>query len=233
MRLEGESNKCQIASSEGERGTQTCIPNEQKNLDGIHLYAVPAGRVFMFAPVFVGEIFHLDHVTGSSNKHIYLEVISLEPRVFDIFNFFNREESKDLVNRAMAEKSKSHRIKRSTTGASTNSVNSRRTSESGFDTSGKTAIKIKQRCFEALGFDEYIESHSDGLQILRYNVSKAYNSHLDFIEDNSGQLKHDYESAGTGGNRFATVLLYMSGDHDGGETVFPRAVPTNVQACSV
>lgn len=40
-----------------------------------------------------------------------------------------------------------------------------------------------RRCFDALGFDEYIEAHSDGLQILRYNVSKAYNSHLDWIED--------------------------------------------------
>jgi len=55
-------------------------------------------------------------------------------------------------------------------------------------------------------------------------VSKAYNSHLDFIEDNGGQLKHDYESKGTGGNRYATILLYMSdlGDDDGGETVFPH-----------
>jgi len=35
----------------------------------------------------------------------------------------------------------------------------------------------------ALGFDEYIEAHTDGLQILRYNISKAYNSHLDWIDD--------------------------------------------------
>ena len=40
-----------------------------------------------------------------------------------------------------------------------------------------------RRCFSALGFDKYEESYSDGLQILRYNVSKAYNSHLDWIED--------------------------------------------------
>lgn len=43
-------------------------------------------------------------------------------------------------------------------------------------------------------------------------------------------MKHDYESAGTGGNRFATILLYMSdlGENDGGETVFPYGEPTNV-----
>jgi len=43
-------------------------------------------------------------------------------------------------------------------------------------------------------------------------------------------LKHDYDSGGTGGNRFATILLYMSdlGEDDGGETVFPHGIPTNI-----
>jgi hypothetical protein len=126
-------------------------PNE------IHLYAVPAGRVFMFAASHVGEIFDLPHVPGADQRSIYLEVLSLEPRVFDVFNFFSREESQDLVDRAIAEKSESHRIKRSTTGAGSHSVNSRRTSESGFDTHGKTATIVKKRCFKALGFDEYWE----------------------------------------------------------------------------
>jgi hypothetical protein len=126
---------------EGDETTQTCVASEP----AFHLYAVPAGRVFMFAPSYVGEIFHLPHVPGASDKAIYLEVMSLEPRVFDVFNFFNRDESKELVDRAIAEKSESHKIKRSTTGASDKAVNSKRTSESGFDTSGKTALKIK-RC---------------------------------------------------------------------------------------
>jgi len=213
---------------EGDEATETCIASTTTK--AVHLYSVPAGRVFMFAPSYVGEIFDLPHVPGSSDKSIYLEVLSLRPRVFDVFNFFNREESEELVDKANNEKSETHRIKRSTTGASDKAVNSKRTSESGFDTSGKTAMKIKRRCFDALGFDEYIESHSDGLQILRYNVSKAYNSHLDWIEDPSGQLKHDYESGGTGGNRFATILLYMSdlGETDGGETVFPYGIPSNI-----
>lgn len=113
-------------------------------LKEIHLYAVPAGRVFMFAPSHVGEIFYLPHVNGALNKPIYLEVLNLEPRVFDVFNFFSREESKELVDRAIAETKESHRIKRSTTGAQSKSVNSRRTSESGFDTHGKTAVKVKK-----------------------------------------------------------------------------------------
>ena len=212
--------ECDIDSN----GQQTC-PVSQSTLR--HIYAVPAGKVFMFAPSYIGEIFHLPHVEGSESMTIYLEVMSLVPRVFDVFNFFSRAESEDLVQRAIAETTESHRIKRSSTGASGYNLNSKRTSESGFDTHGETAVKVKKRCFKLLGFDQYWESHGDGLQILRYNISKAYNSHLDWIEDKTGELEHDFESGGTGGNRFATILMYMSdmGPEDGGETVFPKGWP--------
>lgn len=54
-------------------------------------------------------------------------------------------------------------------------------------------------------------------------------SHMDWI-DGDDSLEHDYESAAKGGNRFATILLYMSdlGEMDGGETVFTEAWPANV-----
>jgi hypothetical protein len=128
---------------QGDAESQTCTVEENTQRE-FHLYAVPAGRVFMFAPAFIGEIFELPHVEGSDNKNIHLEVLSLSPRVFDVFNFFSREESQDLVDRAVAETSESHRIKRSSTGASGYNINSRRTSESGFDTHGKTAVKVKK-----------------------------------------------------------------------------------------
>ena len=45
-------------------------------------------------------------------------------------------------------------------------------------------------------------------------------------------LEHDFDSSAKGGNRFATILLYMSdlGPDDGGETVFSRAYPPDVDA---
>jgi hypothetical protein len=63
-----------------------------------------------------------------------------------------------------------------------------------------------------LGFDEYIESHADGLQILRYNLTKAYIPHLDWIDGND-QLAHDYESGLKGGNRYVINInqLPMAG----------------------
>jgi hypothetical protein len=43
-----------------------------------------------------------------------------------------------------------------------------------------------RRCLQFLGFDEYYESHTDGLQILRYNLTKAYTTHMDYL-DSSGK----------------------------------------------
>lgn len=211
-----------------ENATGACSANDTcSSSPELHLYAVPGGRVFMHAPSYVGEIFELPHVKGPKGLPVSLEVISVEPRVFDVHNFFTKDESAELVRRALEEKSESHRIKRSSTGAQGKTVNSQRTSENGFDTDGKTAVGVKKRCLEILGYDEYIESHGDGLQILRYNKTTAYIPHMDWIDDQSGRLKHNYDSAGKGGNRYATILLYMSDleEGDGGETLFAKGWP--------
>ena len=49
---------------------------------------------------------------------------------------------------------------------------------------------------------------------------------MDFL-DLDESLEHDYDSSKKGGNRFATILLYMTDleEKDGGETVFTKAWP--------
>lgn len=53
---------------------------------------------------------------------------------------------------------------------------------------------------------------------------------MDWIEDKAKKSEHDFDSSMVGGNRFATILMYMSdlGPDDGGETVFPKAWPHDV-----
>lgn len=119
--------------------SQTCAAQNM-----LHLYAAPAGRVFMFAPSFVGETFTINHVKDADEKIITLEVLSLEPRVFDIVNFFNEQESNELVEKALKETSETYRFHRSTTGTSGASVFNKRTSENAWDTHGATALKVKR-----------------------------------------------------------------------------------------
>mmetsp|Transcript_28100 Transcript_28100/g.59083 ORF Transcript_28100/g.59083 Transcript_28100/m.59083 type:complete len:672 (-) Transcript_28100:131-2146(-) len=211
-------------TSDGTCGSTDVAETSRREL---HLYAVQAGRVFIFAPKYVGEIIELPHVKVPGDLPVWLEVISLQPRVFDIFNFFNREESEKIVEKALKETTETHRMKRSSTGASGYNVNSQRTSENGFDTHGTEAQAVKHRCMDVLGFDTYTESFTDGLQVLRYNKTTAYIPHLDWIDDHHKKEEHNFDSAGLGSNRFATILLYMTdlNEGDGGETVFTHGWP--------
>ena len=54
----------------------------------------------------------------------------------------------------------------------------------------------------------------------------SYTPHMDYM-DLDDRLPHDYDSAHKGGNRYSTILLYMTdqGEKDGGETVFTEAWP--------
>jgi len=232
----GDQGECKM-DDEKKNDQSTCSSSSSSDDDDddnddsarkeLHLYAVSAGRVFMFAPKYVGEVFELPHVKGPEGLPVSLEVMSLTPRVFDIYNFFNRAESKAIVDKALKETSETHRMKRSSTGASGYNLNSKRTSENGFDTHGKEAMIVKHRCMDILGFDEYVESLTDGLQVLRYNLTTGYFPHMDWIDDRYKKEEHNFDSAGVGSNRFATILLYMSDleEGDGGETLFSHGWP--------
>jgi len=207
----------------------TCSSSNEKEL---HLYAVPAGRVFMFAPAHVGETFTLSHVHSVNpdiSPHIELEVISLSPRLFEVKNFFTKDDAQNLIDNILQETVEDFKLRRSSTGATGYSVNSHRTSEGGFDTSSHKAMEIKRRCFSVLGFDYYDDNFADGLQILRYNHTGAYVSHHDYLDDPNNDDEHDYDSAYVGTNRFATMLLYFNtlSNGEGGETVFPNASPAD------
>ena len=56
-----------------------------------------------------------------------------------------------------------------------------RTSDNAFVTNTTTAMKLKKRCFKLLGVPEYDERQCDGMQVLRYNQTTAYTTHLDYF----------------------------------------------------
>lgn len=205
-----------------ERGVRVTSCNDL--VAGQRLFLVPQNRLFVFAPHSVGHKVVLDHVRGAGDRPIVLETINESPRVFHIHNFFSEAEATALVDFALNEQNEEMKLKRSSTGTQGYHVNRLRTSENAFDTSSPTSRELQARGFELLGIRPYDETFADGIQVLRYNVSKAYISHMDWIEPPANS-EHNWDSAGTGANRFATILLYLSDVEEGGETVFPNASP--------
>ena len=68
--------------------------------------------------------------------------------------------------------------------------------------------------------DDDVEAHhhsiAESLQVVRYRAGEEYTAHHDFVYP-SQQLWYQP-------TRFATLLLYLNDDFEGGHTVFPRAV---------
>ena len=197
------------------------------------LHIVPFQRVFLFPTMGVGMNRTLKHVDShftslfpyEKGRTMTLETLAEEPRVFKIHNFFSSEEADFLVDYAQKITDADLKLRRSSTGSTGYNINPVRTSENAFDSMSHVAISLKQRGFSMLGLPRYDEELADGLQILRYNQSTAYISHLDWIDGNSD---HDYNSALDGTNRYATIFLYLTDVEEGGETIFPQARPPSV-----
>ena len=143
-------------------------------LPTLEIYAVPAGRVFMFAPRFVGEVLTIDHVRGASNKSVSLTALSIRPRVWEISNFLNLADAADLVRQALIRDGESIMLKPSTVDGSEGSyLHNMRTSETGWLTTGEPVESLKRRATSLLGFDR----HSDGYGESTYpptNVSQRF-----------------------------------------------------------
>jgi prolyl 4-hydroxylase len=63
-------------------------------------------------------------------------------------------------------------------------------------------------------------NHGEGLQVLHYGPGGEYRPHLDYFDPAMpGSAVHQV----SGGQRTATLILYLNDVDEGGETVFPRA----------
>ncbi|KAG6767101.1 hypothetical protein POTOM_028280 [Populus tomentosa] len=140
----------------------------------------------------------------------WVEVISWEPRAFIYHNFLTKAECDYLINLA-----KPHMQKSMVVSSSGKSKDSRvRTSSGTFLPRGRDKIirDIEKRIAD---FSFIPAEHGEGLQILHYEVGQKYEPHFDYFMD-------DYNTE-NGGQRIATVLMYLSDVEEGGETVFPSA----------
>jgi len=225
QKVKDEETNC--IPDDNDNAEETCSSSTILATSELHLYAVPFGRLFIFAPSHVGEIFDLSHIVSPLGSPISLQVIALAPRIFELFNFFSKHEAEEVIEHILQETSETHKMQRSATGATGHNIIDKRTSENGFDVASKSAVALKRRGLEVLGFDEYQETFTDGLQVLRYNQSQAYINHDDYIATNDLTDEHDYQSQNIGSNRYATILLYLSDipEDGGGKTVFPSVWP--------
>ncbi|KAK7360264.1 hypothetical protein VNO77_02247 [Canavalia gladiata] len=141
----------------------------------------------------------------------WVEIISWEPRAFLYHNFLTKEECEYLISIAKPNMHKSTVVD-SETGKSKDSRV--RTSSGTFLRRGRD--KIVQNIEKRIADFTFIPiDNGEGLQVLHYEVGQKYEPHYDYFMDEFNTKN--------GGQRIATVLMYLTDVEEGGETVFPSA----------
>ncbi|CAM8899986.1 unnamed protein product [Rhodiola kirilowii] len=161
--------------------------------------------------IFRNQFIIRNHEDGHNQEERLTQVISWEPRAVIYHNFLSKAECEHLINISEPHLEKSTVVNPRTG----ESVDSRaRTSYGTFIDRHQDAIvsSIEKSISE---FTFIPEENGEGIQVLRYEVGQQYVPHQDYFSDEFNTKN--------GGQRIATVLMYLSNVEEGGETVFPLA----------
>ncbi len=136
------------------------------------------------------------------------------PRVVVFANLLTDEECDAVVAAARVRLARSETVAAQKEGSE---VNAARTSEGMFFERGENEVvkRIEARIAALL---RWPLRHGEGLQVLRYRVGAEYQPHYDYFDPRHASSKAILER---GGQRVATLVMYLNTPTRGGATVFP------------
>ncbi|XP_057866503.1 probable prolyl 4-hydroxylase 3 [Cryptomeria japonica] len=180
----------------------------------IWVFSVPVKRTPYQISRQLSESIAADYAKRSDGKDEpkeRVEVLSWEPRAFLYHNFLAKDECEYLINIAKPHMVKSMVVDSKTGGSMDSNV---RTSSGWFLNRGQDKIirRIEKRIAD---FSHIPVEHGEGLHVLHYEVEQKYDAHYDYFSDTI--------NVKNGGQRGATMLMYLSDVEKGGETVFPQS----------
>ena len=138
------------------------------------------------------------------------------PRVMVLGGFLSEAECDALMALAQPRLTRSETVDNGTGGSE---VNAARTSEGMFFERGEAAViqRIEQRIAHLVNWPV---DHGEGLQILRYRPGAEYRPHHDYFDPAHAGSK---TILARGGQRVATLVMYLNTPASGGATTFPDA----------
>ncbi|KXZ48876.1 hypothetical protein GPECTOR_25g461 [Gonium pectorale] len=153
-----------------------------------------------------------------------IETISWNPRAFVHHNFLTEAECDHLVHIGTQRVSRSLVVD-SATGQS--KLDDIRTSYGAAFSRAEDPViaEIEERIAE---WTHIPPAHGEPIQILRYENGQKYDAHWDWFDD---PVHHKMYLSD--GNRYATVLLYLSEVEEGGETNLPLADPIDLSVQAI
>ncbi|XVE81095.1 hypothetical protein DITRI_Ditri15bG0035700 [Diplodiscus trichospermus] len=141
------------------------------------------------------------------------EVISWSPRIIVLHSFLSSEEC-DYLRAIARPRLQVSTVVDTRTGKGIKS--NVRTSSGMFLSPTERKYPMIQAIEKRISvFSQIPAEHGELIQVLRYEKGQFYKPHHDYFSD-TFNLKR-------GGQRIATMLMYLSDDVEGGETYFPKA----------
>lgn len=154
----------------------------------------------------------IQEIRQSENQ--WTEILSWEPRAFLYHNFLSKLECEYLINRAKPQMKQFSANLKHYSAKYYNRTARTRTISGTFLQRGSDDIisAIDKRIAD---FSFIPSEHSEDLQVLHYEVGQRSAPHFDYFLDRSNTKN--------GGQRIATMVMYLSDVDEGGETIFPNA----------
>lgn len=142
-----------------------------------------------------------------------VEQVSWSPRAFLYRGFLSDEECEAMISGTTGRMQNSNVVDNETGKSKSSNV---RTSTGSFYLRG--ANDVISRVEKRIAHVSFIPvENGEGIQILHYEDGQEYKPHNDYFHDAYNAVPEK------GGQRVATVLMYLTTPEEGGETVFPKA----------
>jgi len=171
-------------------------------------------------PAHAGDRLALD----AGDRQVNAITVLRDPPLLVLEGLLSRDECQALIKAAAPRMSRSLTVDVKTGGEETNQA---RTSEGMFFERGESEIisRIEARIGKLLGWPV---ENGEGLQVLRYGPGAEYKPHYDYFDPaepgTAGILQR-------GGQRVATLVMYLNEPEAGGATVFPDVTLAVLPKC--
>ena len=150
----------------------------------------------------------------TSDRRVDILTVVKHPRVVVFGNLLSDDECESLIELAQPKLSRSQTVDNQTGGEE---INSARTSDGTFFTRSENPVcdRVEKRLAELLNWPF---ENGEGLQVLRYRSGAQYVPHYDYFDPAQPGTARIVQR---GGQRVATIVMYLRTPERGGATVFP------------
>jgi prolyl 4-hydroxylase len=151
----------------------------------------------------------------AGDRHVHILLALNSPRVLLFANLLSAEECESLIRMSQGKLERSHVVDRQT---GRYERHPDRTSEGTYFQLAENELidRIERRI---AGLTDCPVEHGEPIQVLHYNPGAQYKPHFDYFEpSDAGNRK----VLSMGGQRVATLIMYLNDVEAGGSTVFPE-----------